>query len=208
MVKSNKFGTRKAVVDIKNINLKWLNASILNKLTGLCPPATLYLVISVLSFLGILFQNCDFSDKYAIGDMMIISPCHNAWFFVGKAIYIAIWTWLLNLLCSKGYTIVSWFLVLLPFIAMFMILGLIMIISMKSKEGIGDYSSIQRAWRGQIKSGITADDIYLVEEDKKKDKKVEADKLEKLIEERKQEQKNAQALAEKKAQEGFERRIM
>ena len=104
MVKNRKSGGAASFkIGRKNVSLKWTRPYILNKIAGLCPPAALYLVISILSFLGILFQNCNFSDKYVIGDMMIDSPCHNAWFFVGKALYIALWTWLLNLLCSKGF---------------------------------------------------------------------------------------------------------
>ena len=38
------------------------------------------------------------------------------------------------MLCNKGFSSVSWFLVLLPFIAMFMILGMMMIILMKQKK--------------------------------------------------------------------------
>jgi hypothetical protein len=30
--------------------------------------------------------------------------------------FVLLWTWFLNYLCSKGYTSVSWFLVLLPLI--------------------------------------------------------------------------------------------
>jgi len=33
-----------------------------------------------------------------------------------KVIFILIWTWFLNFLCSKGYQSISWFLVLIPYI--------------------------------------------------------------------------------------------
>ena len=100
---------------------------ILTYLKKICPPAMLYLVLSTIGFLGILLQNCNTSKEYIIGDIVVKTPCHNAWFFIGKVIYIAIWTWLLNLLCSKGYTIVSWFLVLLPFITMFVLIAIFML---------------------------------------------------------------------------------
>tara|TARA_A100001011_G_C14320287_1_gene850247 strand:+ start:7363 stop:7881 length:519 start_codon:yes stop_codon:yes gene_type:complete len=135
MVKNSKRGGAASFkIGRKNVNVKWTRPYILNKIAGLCPPAALYLVLSSLSFLGILFQNCNDSTKYIIGDMMVDAPCHNAWFFVGKLLYILIWTWLLNMLCNKGFSSVSWFLVLLPFIAMFMILGMMMIILMKQKK--------------------------------------------------------------------------
>ncbi len=187
--------------------MKLFKNDIFTQLKKLCPPAMLYLVLSIFSFLGILIQNCNTSSRYIIGDMSAKVPCHNAWFFVGKIVYIVFWTWLLNLLCNKGFTTVSWFLVLLPFIAMFLILGIILLLLMKSeKEGIGDYSSIQRAWRGQIKSGITADDIYLVEEEKKKDKIKEEEKLQELIKQKEEEKKLQQEEAEKKATDGFSSR--
>ena len=77
---------------------------------------------------------------------MVDAPCHNARFFVGKLFYILIWTWLLNMLCNKGFASVSWFLVLLPFIAMFMILGMVMILLMKQKkEGFIEGNSSENA---------------------------------------------------------------
>lgn len=144
MVKNSKRGGAASFkIGRKNVSVKWTRPYILNKIAGLCPPAALYLVLSSLSFLGILFQNCSDSTKYIIGDMMVDAPCHNAWFFVGKLFYILIWTWLLNMLCQKGFGSVSWFLVLLPFIAMFMILGMVMIVLMKQKkEGFKEGSDV------------------------------------------------------------------
>ena len=144
MVRNSKRGGAASFkIGRKNVSVKWTRPYILNKIAGLCPPAALYLVLSSLSFLGILFQNCSDSTKYIIGDMMVDAPCHNAWFFVGKLFYILIWTWLLNMLCQKGFGSVSWFLVLLPFIAMFMILGMVMIVLMKQKkEGFKEGSDV------------------------------------------------------------------
>ena len=73
--------------------------------------------ISVISFLGILMQNCQDPKKYKVGFYKVDIPCHNAIFFIAKAIYILVWTWILQFLCKKGYKTVSWFLVLLPAIA-------------------------------------------------------------------------------------------
>ena len=104
----------------------------------LCPPAMLYLVLSVISFLGILMQNCQDPKKYKVGFYKVDIPCHNAIFFIAKAIYILVWTWILQFLCKKGYKTVSWFLVLLPIIAMFIMIGLMIIFFLsinKKKEG-------------------------------------------------------------------------
>ena len=41
--------------------------------------------------------------------------------------YVLGWTYLLNILCKKGHTQLSWLLVLLPFIAMFILIGLVIV---------------------------------------------------------------------------------
>jgi hypothetical protein len=39
---------------------------------------------------------------------------------VVKTIFILAWTWFLNYLCESGYSSISWFLVILPFIIFFL----------------------------------------------------------------------------------------
>lgn len=70
---------------------------------NLCTPAKVYFAIGVLSCIFALFNS-----------MPILAV------FV-KLIFIFIWAFLLNLLCSKGYQNLSWFLVLLPYILMLLI---------------------------------------------------------------------------------------
>jgi len=100
---------------------------------SLCTPAQLYLVMSGLSFLAILMQNCSDSSSYKIGTMEVKPHCHNAVFFIFKALYILAFTFILNWFCSKKLTALSWILVLLPFIGMFLILGAIMLAFMTGK---------------------------------------------------------------------------
>ena len=38
-----------------------------------------------------------------------------------KTVFVLIWTWFLNFLCSRGYSGISWFLVLLPFLFIILI---------------------------------------------------------------------------------------
>jgi len=103
---------------------------------SLCSPAQLYFVLSALSFIMILLQNCGDSSSYQIGTIKVKPECHNVVFFIFKALYILGFTYLLNWFCGKQLKTLSWVIVLLPFIAMFLILGATMISIMSSnKEG-------------------------------------------------------------------------
>jgi hypothetical protein len=42
--------------------------------------------------------------------------------FIVKIVFIVAWTWFLDVLCSRGYERVSWFIVLLPYILLLLIL--------------------------------------------------------------------------------------
>ena len=101
---------------------------------SLCSPAQLYLVMSALSFFIILMQNCNDSQSYKIGTMKVKPECHNAVFFVFKALYILGFTYLLNWFCSKKLKTLSWIIVLLPFVGMFIVLGMVMLSIMSSKK--------------------------------------------------------------------------
>ena len=83
-------------------------------LAELCTPAQVYFVISIITLILAIIK------QFKISTIMM------------KLVTIAIWTWFLNFLCSKGYKSVSWFLVLLPFIAM--ALGFIMVMDTVSKK--------------------------------------------------------------------------
>jgi hypothetical protein len=63
-----------------------------------CSPAQLYLVLAVIGLIMTFLEN-----------FRIVTLIVNAFFVV-------IWAWILNWLCSKGFTAISWVLVLLPFI--------------------------------------------------------------------------------------------
>ena len=69
----------------------------------LCTPAKIYFAFSVLSCIIMLFNR--------ISVLAVFS----------KLIFAFLWTFVLGWLCSKGYKAISWFLVLLPFIMMFLV---------------------------------------------------------------------------------------
>ena len=66
------------------------------RLTDLCTPAFIYFLIGVVGLAASLLMG------------MISIPLSLI-----EMIFIVIWTWFLNFLCSKNYTGVSWFLVII-----------------------------------------------------------------------------------------------
>ena len=97
-----------------------------NDFKKLCTPAFFYLVVSVVIFVIIAIQNLGNTTKYCVGDYECALP-NTFMIFIFKAIYILFWTFILNSLCKAGYKEVSWFIVLLPLILLFIILGLIIV---------------------------------------------------------------------------------
>lgn len=92
----------------------------------LCTPAYLYFVISMIGLVILAIQNLGNFNKYTIGSFSTIVP-NTLFIFFLKLVYIAFWTWVLDYLCKSGYTSVSWFLFLIPFIMFFVIIGTMLI---------------------------------------------------------------------------------
>ena len=81
-----------------------------------CTPAQLYLILGAISIISAAFK------KFSIETLLT------------NALFLVIWAWVLNWLCSKGFTAISWILVLLPFIlVLFMFL---FIKDVARKEGL------------------------------------------------------------------------
>ena len=62
----------------------------------LCSPAILYLVLAIIALI--------FNFQYSILSVIL------------HILFIGIWTFVLNWICSKGYKWVSWLLVLIPYL--------------------------------------------------------------------------------------------
>ena len=104
-----------------------------SKLSQLCTPSYVYFIISVLMIAIAVVQNLGNQTKYNLGMFSCRVPsCISV--FIVKIIYILFWTWVLNLMCKDGHTGIAWFLVLLPFILLFVILGMVMIYQKKNKN--------------------------------------------------------------------------
>jgi len=66
-----------------------------------CTPAQLYLVLGAIGIIMAFFKD------YGVETLLT------------NSLFLVLWTWVLNWLCSKGFKAISWILVLLPFIMMF-----------------------------------------------------------------------------------------
>ena len=95
-------------------------------LKELCSPALFYFTVSVLSIVLISLQNLGNNGMYNIGCYSCEVPS-TIMVFVVKILYILFWTWILNLICKDGHSGVSWFLVLLPLILFFVIIGMVIV---------------------------------------------------------------------------------
>ena len=103
------------------------------KLRQLCTPAYIYFILSVLLIIISAIQNMGNRRRYDLGMFSCMVPsCIGV--FIFKVIYILFWTWVLNLMCKDGHTEVAWFLLLLPLIMLFVIVGMLMIY--QGKEGM------------------------------------------------------------------------
>ena len=102
----------------------------------LCSPAKFYLIISLIPYVFILLQNIGNMGTFTLGSY---SCKHSSTgiLLISQALYIVIWTWILNLIC-KANTTISWVIVLFPFVLFFILLGVVLIqgIHQDKKEGM------------------------------------------------------------------------
>jgi hypothetical protein len=92
----------------------------------LCKPALVYFVVSVIGIFISIIQNLGNTKTYRLGAFSC-NVASTLLVFLLKIVYVFFWTWILNLICKDGYTNISWFLVLFPFILLFVLLGMLMI---------------------------------------------------------------------------------
>jgi hypothetical protein len=94
----------------------------------LCPPAQIYLIVSVimlvLSYFGLsaISQQLEMhqSSSPLLQSLNFTYQKDSRTSYVVQGVLILLWTWVLSYLCRKGYTSLSWFLVLLPWVLMFL----------------------------------------------------------------------------------------
>jgi len=95
-------------------------------LRELCTPSRVYFLVSLVVLIFSIVQNFKNVDKYCLGSFTCEVPS-TIMIFVIKIAYILFWAWILNLMCKDGHKDIAWFLVLLPFILYFVILGVVML---------------------------------------------------------------------------------
>jgi hypothetical protein len=88
----------------------------------LCTPALVYLVLSVISLIGMANGN-------SVSSLFV------------NALFVGLWTFLLNVLCQRGYTALSWVLVLLPIIVLIILVFFIGQIALSGQMNAASPSS-------------------------------------------------------------------
>ena len=97
----------------------------------LCTPAKFYFIIAAVSYALMLLQNINCKDRFYLGNYSC--PQNTGIILLGNALYILVWTWIINLICTVNKTI-SWVIVLFPFILLFICLGILLIHGMQQES--------------------------------------------------------------------------
>ena len=93
-------------------------------LKDLCTPAMVYLLLSIVAIVMMAMQNLGNNGVYCVGSYSCNTSSVVSLFML-KIVYVLFWTWLLNVLCKSGYETVSWILVLLPFVLLFILIAIL-----------------------------------------------------------------------------------
>jgi hypothetical protein len=101
-------------------------ANLPKSLKELCTPALLYFVISMVALSVVLLQNLGNTHSYHVGAFSCRVP-NTAIVFIVKVLYVLFWTYVLNLICRDGHIGLSWLLILLPWLLLFVMMGILMI---------------------------------------------------------------------------------
>ena len=139
---------------------------------SLCTPASIYLFINVIIFVSIAVQNFGNTTKYCVGQYRCQVP-NTFSMFLFKALYILFWTFVLNAICKAGYKEVSWFMVLLPIILLFIIIGMVILNSGSVYEGFVEGTGLKNEAEpveGVDEAEPSMQGAEPVEGDKEKDK--------------------------------------
>ena len=135
---------------------------------SLCTPASVYLFINVIIFISIAIQNFGNTTQYCVGQYKCQIP-NTFSMFLFKALYILFWTFVLNAICKAGYKEVSWFMVLLPIILLFIIIGIVILNSGSARLFEGLETIEASTSNSDKKNDKKKDDDMKKDDDKQKD---------------------------------------
>lgn len=93
---------------------------------NMCTPAFVYFIISMIFLFVVFFQNYGNVNTYCLGDKTC-NVSSTYLIFAIKLAYVLFWTWILNLMCNAGASGVAWFIVLIPFLIMFLMLAMLLV---------------------------------------------------------------------------------
>jgi len=91
-------------------------------LKNICRPAMFYFVLSMSAVIFMALQNMTTGRSYCIG-MQSCSSNSVTTLFLIKIVYILFWTWLLNIICASASETISWVLVFIPLVLMFVFIA-------------------------------------------------------------------------------------
>lgn len=91
----------------------------------LCSPSMVYFVISAFALALLGIQNLNGDDNTLCVGSYKCGITSKTMILAFNAIYILFWTFVLDLFCKAGYKELSWFVVLIPIILIFVFFGLI-----------------------------------------------------------------------------------
>ena len=115
----------------------------------LCTPAYIYFLLSVIGIIIAIVQNVGNRRTYSLSSMNVPVPS-TVMVFVVKIIGILFWTWILNLMCKDGHKEIAWFLVLLPFVLLFFMVGTVEGFLEKKEEDEDPEDPLNRALGASI----------------------------------------------------------
>lgn len=90
----------------------------------LCKPAKFYFIVSVIVYLIVFIQNITTPGKFSLG-LYSVDHEQTPMILIYNALYILFWTFVLNMICT-GSEVISWIIVLFPFILSLFVLGYIL----------------------------------------------------------------------------------
>jgi hypothetical protein len=121
-----------------------------------CTPAQLYLVLGAIGIISAAF------NKFSVETLLT------------NALFLVVWTWVLNWLCSKGFKAISWILVLLPFIMALFTYFLTK--DVVAKEGFyeGFYEGLtpEEERRAQVQAELAAKEAKIKDDENKRKRDV------------------------------------